>query len=522
MPSLRSSLAVAFTALAASCATSTPRPATVTGAVGDTPTYEGRAVYPTAFTDQRLATIWSEAQRQLADRVPSSAGLTSARFRELLTPWARRRADGVTRLDALARALPGERPAQDTLFVSIVMALVLDDVRGQLTDLAPPETLRGNADAERAWRDALADVSSPFARTARDAWRRCARSASSAPETVRSWGATCAERADALESAVASATPAHRVTSGSVSIPAECEGGEYASRAPDPEAPAPDETRGREIAVVYEGTLFEGPEREVLVDAVHGWMSRLPGARLVARDEVRAAEALVAQRRWRADGPVCGQAPPVAALLAERHPNLVIAAVETWCGQFVDGSRAGQAPESRAVCTLAVHARRAGTANRGGLPDDVSVDLDAPRGSVARWTEAVARLGAGNSMAAVFGGLGTTSRHAEFRVLGYADDDPWLRIGTTLYGVGERGDARDALLGCATRGGGVGSYRIAWTISPTGEGGAVQVESITGPTDGSAAQVATCLTERLARVRWPCTRSGDPARVEARLCIGWR
>ncbi len=517
----RSSLAVALTALAASCASSSARPAAVTGAAGDTPTFEGRAVYPSAFTDPRLSSIWSEAQRQLGDRAPSSAGLTSARFREALTSWARRRADGVTRLDGLARALPGRRPAEDALFLTVVMALVVDDARGQLTDLAPPDTLRGNADAERAWRDALVGVSAPFARSARDAWRGCARAAPSAPEAVRSWGATCSERADALE-AVAAASAEPRRASGAAAVPAECEGGEYASRAPDPEAPAPDETRGREIAVVYEGTLFEGPEREVLADAVHGWMSRLPGARLVAQDEVRAAEALVAQRRWRADGPVCGQAPPVAALLAERHPNLVIASVETWCGQFVDGSRAGQSPESRSICTLAVHARRAGTANRGGLPDDVSVDLDAPRGSVARWTEAVARLGAGNSMAAVFGGLGASSRHAEFRVLGYADDDPWLRIGTTLYGVGERGDARDALLGCATRGGGVGSYRIAWTISPTGEGGAVQVESITGPTDGSAAQVATCLTERLARVRWPCTRSGDPARVEARLCIGWR
>lgn len=512
-------LVVALAALSVSCAASPARPSPVTGAVGDTPSFEGRAVYPTAFTDARLAAIWSEAQQQRADLLPSTQGLTSTRHRELLTAWVHRRNEGVTRIDALARALPAPRPPEDRLFTALALALVVDDVRAQLVDVAPPETLRGNADAERMWRDALLELTAPVARSARDAWRQCATAAASAPAAVRPWGAMCAERAESLAT-VATVEP--RRATGSVSVPPECEGGEFAARAPDPEAPPPDETRGREIAVVYESALFEGPEREVLVDAVHAWFARLPGAHLVARDEVRAAEALHAERRWRAGGPVCGQPPPVAALLAERHPNLVIASVETWCGQFVDGSRVGAAPESRSVCTLAVHARRAGTANRGGLPDDLSADLDAPRGSVVRWTDAVARLREGSALAGLFGGLGTSSRHAEFRVLGYADDDPWLRIGTTLYGVGERGDAHDALLGCATRGGGVGSYRIAWTISPTGEGSAVQVESITAPTDGSASQVATCVTERLGRVRWPCTRSGAPARVEARLCIGWR
>ncbi len=519
----RSSLAIALVATALSCASTAPRRVAPRSNREAPTTHEGRAIYPRAITDARLSALWSEARAQLSDAAPAMADATSERVREALTPWLRGRLDGATRIANLARSLPPTSAPEDALLAALSYALVLDDARAQLLAVRPPSTLRGNANAERVWREALIESAATLTLSTRDAWQRCATAAETSPEVVRAWAATCSERADALASAIPPDAPSRAGTAeGRVTVPPECEGGEYASRAPDPEAPPPDESRNREIAVVYEGDLFDGPEREVLVDAVHAWFARLPGARLVSRGEVRAAEALRAARRWRANGPVCGQPPPLAALLADAHPNLVIAAIETWCGQFVDGSHAGATPESRAICTLAIHARRAGTANRSGLPDDVSADLDAPRGSVARWTDAVARLSASSAMRAVFGGLGMTSRHAEYRVLGYAEDDPWLRIGTTLYGTAERSEARDLLMGCATRGGGVGSYRIAWTVSPIGEGSDVRVEPITAPVDGSASQVAACVTERLARMRWPCTRSGAPSRIEARLCLGWR
>lgn len=517
-PHLSTLAAVALLTL--SCAATAPRPAATAARPVAPPSLDGRAAYPTELTDTRLRAFYADAERQRADRLPPLEGRSSTDARAVIADWVRARSAALRGLASASRALLDGLAPQDRLFVALVYARTLDDLRGQVVGLAAPDTLHGNAEAERAWRDALRDVTAPLAHEALTAWRRCAVEAPAAPASVRPWESVCAARAAELaatERAVARPQP-----TGSVVIPQECEGGEYTARSPDPEAPPPDEARPRETAVLYEGTLFEGPERERLADAVHAWMARDPSLRMVPRDEVQAALALQAERRWRADGPVCGQRPPVAALLAARHPNLVIASVDTWCGQFVDAPQGGAAPETRSLCTLTVHPRRAGTANRGGLPDDVGVDLEAPRGTVTHWIDAVSRMTVGGAHVSVFGALGTSSRRAEFRVLAYADDDPWLRIGSTLYGYARNEQAREALLGCATRSGGVGSYRIAWTISPTGEGAAVEATPITEPVDGSGAQVAACVAERLAQVRWPCTRSGAPARVEARLCIGWR
>lgn len=510
----------AVAALTLSCAAATAPPAATAARPAAPPALDGRAAYPTELTDPRLRALFADAQGQRDARLPALEGLSSTGAHTVIADWVRARADATRRLAAASRELGARAAPEDRLFAALVYARTLDDLRAQIVGLAAPATLRGNAEAERAWSDALRDAAAPLAREALASWRRCAAEAPAAPASVRAWAPVCAAHAAELE---ATERPVARPqATGNVVIPSECEGGEFTARSADPEAPPPDESRPRETAVLYEGTLFEGPERERLADAVHAWMARDPSLRLVPRDEVQAALALQAERRWRPGGPVCGQAPPVAALLAVRHGNLVIASVDTWCGQFVDAPRGGAPPETRSLCTLTVHPRRAGTANRGGLAGDVGVDLEAPRGTVTHWIEAVSRMTVGGAHVSVFGALGTSSRRAEFRVLAYADDDPWLRIGTTLYGYARNERAREAILGCATRTGGVGSYRIAWTISPTGEGGAVEAAPLTEPVDGSGAQVAACVAERLAQVRWPCTRSGAPERVEARLCIGWR
>lgn len=221
----RSSLAAALVATALSCASSSPRHA-VTRAVSDAPiTYDGRAIYPRAISDARLSTLWNEARAQLSDAIPSVADATSERVREAVAPWLRRRLDGATRIANLARALPSTIAPEDSLLAALSYALVVDDARAQLLAMRPPATLRGNADAERVWRDSLIDSSATLTRSTRDAWRRCATVAAISPEVVRAWAVTCSERADALASAIPSDTPSRAgAAQGRVTIPPRVRG----------------------------------------------------------------------------------------------------------------------------------------------------------------------------------------------------------------------------------------------------------------------------------------------------------
>ncbi len=489
------------------------------------PMLRGLPVYPAALEAPALRGLWADAEDLRHDAPPDLRTTPLASARADLGPWVQRRLTGLRALATAARNVTAHGTPADRVFAAVVYADAADNLRAEIEGLTPPAALDATPDGITTWRETLREVAAPITREAESAWRACAVAAPQGPASTQPWTARCRELADtrAMElRPVAAPSPASNAAPANVTIPPECEGGEYVRRSPEPEAPPPDESHPREVAVVCEDALFDAHDCERLTDAVHGFMASRGGVALVPRDEVRAAVALHDARRIRPDGPVCGQAPPLAAILAQRHPNLIIASVETWCGQFVDGSRAGRAPEQRSLCTLQVHQRRAGTANRAGLPDDVGVNLDAPRGSVNTWIDAVPRMTPNGAMASVFGALVASTRRAEFRVLGYADDDPWLRIGSTLYGRPHEEEAREALLACATRAGGVGSYRLAWTVSPTGDTTDAAVSPLTAPLDGSGERVAACVRERLGGVAWPCPRSGQPVRVEARLCIGWR
>lgn len=502
--------------LVAACASSPrrvrrPRPAEAP------PTLAGRAVYPGPLPAARLVAYWSDARAQLADAVSDARDVDGVRA------WAQRRLEALRALGVGAGDIHARGDAVDELFAAIVYATVTDDLIAQLASLDPPRR-----PADLALRPEHLVVSS------RDAWQRCVVLVADAPAEMRAWAAPCASRVEALapvvaqiearaeaqRAAQAAAAPARPTP---VVIPASCEDSPQRAALVDPEAPPPINARPREVLLRYDADdsgdgRFDGPDRDRLVAAVRAWMVRTSRARLVPIADVRAAEALVRARRWRPAGPVCGQAPPLPAVLSARHPNLVIATVSTWCGEVVDDADGRIA--SHPSCTLTVTSHRAGTDDQRGVPATRGVRLDGPRGDVARWLAAVPRLAENGGGLGLLGGLmaGDGGLYPYYRLAAFDDDDPWLRVGPTLYGNGNRDAVRDAMQACAPHARGVGSYRLTWTISPTG---ATLTPTVT-PERADDTATAQCLTERLGAVAWPCPRGARPVPVEATLCVGWR
>lgn len=512
MPCARS-LTLLCLACAVSC--SSPRPPRVSSAQLEATRFEGRVVHPAPQDALRSAYLeLALAQRgDLAPTLPPDAG--AATLREGFAPWLRRRALGLRELAARIPPLD-QRSPDDAVFASVIYATVADELRDAVQSLPAPPGLE--QDAVSLWRDTRNAQVRPLVRHARDAWRRCVTALPRASAALAEWSPVCAARAEALDAALAVEPPTPRPRPRRVTLPAECEGPELSQPPPDPEAPPPNERAPRSVAVVYEGDRFRDRDRARIVTAVRAWLSRTPGIRLVPQNEVDVANFLQIQRRWAHRGPVCGQAPPLAALLATRHTNLVIATITTGCEAAIErGDDAG----ARAICTLAVEQRRAGTSDRTDIPPRRAVDLIAPPDDVSSWVDAAGRLGdpdAGTALVGILGALGGPEGGPVLRVLGHGELDPWLRVGPTLT---QRGGVRDQLTACVNRLGGVGVYALDWSISPEGVAQHVAVSTRAEPRDGRGDEVRACVREVISRAGFPCPRSGEAAAAHARLCLGW-
>lgn len=508
--------ALPLAALLSALSCSSPRlPATAIPA-GEAPRFEGRVVHPSPLDAQREAFFASAAAQRadVAPTLPPDAGVDT--LREGFAPWLRRRADRLRELGAMVPELD-QRSPDDALFAAVIYATVADELRESVRALPPPPGLA--PDAANLWRETRNTQVRPLLRHARDAWTRCVTVSPSVSPALRPWSEVCTARVEALEALVRAEPRPTRPRPERVRLPDACEGPELQSPTRDPDAPPPVETAPRSIAVVYEDARFQGPARARLLAPVRAWIARMPGARLIAQSDVEAARLLRTQRRWRVGGPVCGQPPPLAALLAERNPNLVLATVETVCYD-VEHPDSDAGPQR--ACDLTVGFRRAGTDDRTGLPEPRSVAMHGAPDDVDAWARAAGTLGdpdAGASLAALIGGLGVSDGPV-LRVLGHADVDPWLRVGPTLYGYGSAG-VREALEGCVPEGtGGVGVYNLAWTVSVEGAAQEVTVTPSVEPRDGSAARVSACVRDVLSRTGFPCPRAGAPAAAHARLCLG--
>jgi hypothetical protein len=508
--------ALPLAALLSALSCSAPRPPATMTPAGEAPHFEGRLVHPAPLDPQREAFLTAAATQRddVAPVLPPDAGVDT--LREGFAPWLRRRAERLRELGALVPGLD-QRSPDDALFAAVIYGTVADELREAVRALPPPPGL--DVDATNLWRETRNAQVRPLLRHARDAWTRCVMVSPTASSALRPWTAVCTARVEALEALLRAEPPRARPRPERVTLPDACDGPEFRAPPVDPEAPPPVETAPRAIAVIYNDARFQGAALTRLLTPVRAWIARTPGARLVPQAEVEAARLLRTQRRWRAGGPVCGQSPPLPALLAVRNPNLVLATVETTCLDIEHPER-DAGPER--ACDLTVHFRRAGTDDRTGLPPGRAVAMRGEPDDVEAWARAASSLGdpdAGASLSALIGGLGVSNRPV-LRVLGYADIDPWLRVGPTLSGESPEGAAQ-AIEACVTRGGGVGVYAASWTVSPEGVAQEVSVNATVEPRDGSAARVSACVRDVLSHTGFPCPRSGAAAPAHARLCLGW-
>jgi hypothetical protein len=470
--------------------------------IGELPVFDR----PLDRADHRVRRLWGDAQAQLDDKLaapPPALADYAAWAQGTFSPWVKRRTEAAKQFAADAEALLGSG-SRERLFATAVTASLYDDMLTQLRALPAPAS---PADAQSLFRKTLEDTTVPLARTTADAYKGCAKSARGAPDAMAGWKKRCEKRAEEVEAlAVRAPEPAAAlaVEHGPVAPPAPSRPPECATEEKwdDPQAPAADLSAPLEVAVLYDGNRLKGAEAGALLEAVAERVRAIHGHATVGPFEVMRAEALVEAKKWRDDALVCGQPPPLPALLAERHPNLALAKVSTQC--FRSDSGEGE------LCSLEVRFRRPGAPGEP-VPGTLAATPTDTR-SAAGWIEAARALEQREGLLGGIFGLAMSSTRF-YRVGGTEDDDPWLRIAPTLVGA-----AGEKIRKCHP-GKDVASFLLRWTIAPDGSVISSGAEAITPP-KGDARKESLCIADALLKSAWPCPRSGAPTAVEARVCIG--
>jgi hypothetical protein len=210
-------------------------------------------------------------------------------------------------------------------------------------------------------------------------------------------------------------------------------------------------------------------------------------------------------------------------VLAPRHPNMLVGYVSTQRSTPVDPDTALSAhprvigPEA---FTLEVGFAHASPSDTGPMPDQLEAQVT-PRGADAEpWLAAAARL---RPSPAAYGGLigsgAGESNDRYFLVSGASSIDPWLRVARTV-----QSDAAEQAFAQCHAGPHVATFAARWTIAPDGRVIDAAAEPMTRD-GGDAGAEAGCVRDALQALAFPCTRSGQPATVSVRICIGrhrWR
>lgn len=497
-------LAIVLCACGSAPPVAEPAPAAPAGIVAD-----GLAIYPGALEDAppqvrevyRRLTALLETRSPAAPRDTSVAAL-HAWTRSTLARFLARHRERVGAMERLASELAEIGPRERT-FGALSVALAFEDFARRVDAIPVPDELREDAELLAIYRDALADAATPLLARAAQAYGYCRSRSEELDPSMREWAERCASRAAALEARLASqAARAQPERARTIAWPQECAG--ESSAPPAPEAPPPDARRPEAIAIVTSDPQFEGSDRRRLLEAVRERVrALLPAAAVIETREVEAAEALVGERRVEARGPQCGQAPPLAWVLARRRPNLVIAEVSTSC--VLDD------PSPEDACGLQVRFRRAGSASAEGLPETLEAVVAGGEPAAAAYVDAAPRLSPGvRPIGGILGVLRGGGAPIEVRVRGDEDEDPWLRPQEVLR------TQTDALAACLPEG--VVSLAARVRVSRTGEPAEVAVE----PLSGGSAELAACVQRAIEASRWPCTPSAREQRVEVTLCLGRR
>ena len=487
--------------LLAACggAGSPPAPAPAPAAPG-APLLLGRPV-ATAPLDDAEQQVFARASASLAAQTPALDGERET-WQPALRTWLESRITTLQELNRTLERLP--RDARGGLFASIVVGVAMDDFVADLLALPLPSSLAAGPyrkDAEAAYRDALEEHALPVVTTAKQRLERCAELAPSAAPPLRAWAEHCRSRAGALaalETRVA-ARPKPAPRPARPVVMKDCAGGEKVE--PEPDALPPDRKVKPKLVVVYEPDKLRGADRERLIEAVTKRVRAHAKLPLLSRKDIAAGEALVAQRRMRARGPVCGQAPRLTQVLGAKHRHVIVARATTECLYFED---------DRQECGLRVAFDRAGAREHDGLPATLYApvaDSDVPPET---WIAAASALAPNDPHSGILGMLrgGIGGPHV-FSLKNYGDDDPWLRVGSTLYD-----DAAAKIAACVDA---EASFDVTLAISPTGATTDVALTPITAPPNGS--RVAECVRDALKATAFPCTRDGKAAMIDVRMCV---
>lgn len=469
----------------------------------------GHLVWDGPLSDPMARRALERVDTAIADKPPVLEGTDPRMWLAPIQRWIEKRVALTQELRADANALASDADPRMQLLASIVLGVAIDDFVTDLISLEPPAAFVAGefgAETRTVFKESLETQAAPLATSGRAMLQKCIAAAPKAPEPLRVWEAACRER-DAslgeLEARVAArnAGPPKQSPPKPPALFADCDTKEV--RHVDPVAPPPDLRAKPAVVYLYAGTVVQGDDVRTLEHAVAAKLGLEVGMSVITDKEMAAARALVAQRKLHRRAPVCGQAPPLPAVLAHDHKNLILAEIQTTCIYQGRTER----------CGLLVEYTRAGSDDSTGLPAPVFSKVTSRDIPAADWIAAADRLVPDEGVANILGSLSEGSDSPIFLELAnYRDDDPWLRVASTLDS-----ETRKRVADCVDA---AASFDATFTISPTGKTQKAALAPVTAPPAGT--KLASCLQKALEATPWPCPLDGKPAKVAVRVCVAPR
>lgn len=490
-----------------STSTSRPEPP------AEAPRLLGNAVWDGPLNDPMAQKLLARVNASLADPPPTLQGTDSSAWVEPVKGWIDRRArvGREIRRDADALVTSGDPRLQ--LLAAIALGVAGDDLVTDMLAIQLPVEVRDGelgADIERAFRQTIEDNAIPVAVVAREALQTCTELAPQSP-TLSAWAVFCRKRADSLaelEKRVAErvrATPAPIASKPAAKPPAmfsDCDTKEVLHVPPD--ALPPDRKKKPVVAFIYTSDDLKGDDALALETAVAAKLRGEVKLPVVDAKELAAARALVAQRKLHAKGPVCGQAPPLPAVVQHKRKHVIVGEITTTC-MYTD--------IKKSECGLLVQYSRAGDEDHEGLPKPMFAPVASRDVPASEWIAAAGKLAESEGAGGLLGTLrGGAAEQLFFDFSGYRDDDPWLRVADTL-----NSETIAKVASCVDA---PASFDATLTIGRDGKTSSVALTPVTAPAAGS--KVGDCVKQALEATPWPCTRDGKPGKVAVRVCVAPR
>jgi hypothetical protein len=476
---------------------------------GATPVLLGRPIWDGPLTDPMALRALDRVRMAVADNAPVLEGGDPRSWLGPVQGWIEGRVKLTREVRADADALASDPDPRMQLLASVVFGVAADDFISDLVSLEPPKDFATGdlaAETRAVFHEALEKQATQLTATARAGLQKCIAAAPNAPAPLHVWEAFCRERDASLKDletrvAARSSLPPPAPVPKPPAMFSDCDTKEV--RHVDPEAPPADMKAKPAVAYIYVSSDVKGEDVPKLEQAVAAKLGLEVGMPVVDDKEMAAARKLVAQKKLHAKAPSCGQAPPLPAVIAHKRRHLIIGEIQTTCIWHDQTER----------CGLLVEYTRAGSDEHTGLPRaqfarTASRDLPA-----ADWIASADRLVPDEGAANI---LGSLSRGKDspifFDLANFRDDDPWLRVASTLDD-----DTRERLAACVDA---PASFDATFTISPVGKTQKAVLAPVTAPPPDS--KVTECVKKALEATGWPCPLDGKPAKVAVRMCVAPR